>query len=84
MKSGRDIPVESVFPVSCGLLWDYRRRKVERAYNRYQQATFTDYDCQPGTCRAAGKRIYPGTVGRIFIDPGMAFNFFKNKVEASG
>ena len=50
-------------------------------YNRYQQATFTDYDCQQELAAQQGKEYIRERLEEFSQDPGMAFDFFKNKLE---
>ena len=74
--SGVGIP--SILWVAMGLQETEGRAGV---YNRYQQATFTDYDCQQELAAQQGKEYIRERLEEFSQDPGMAFNFFKNKVE---
>ena len=74
--SGVGIP--SILWVAMGLQETEGRAGV---YNRYQQATFTDYDCQQELAAQQGKEYIRERLEEFSQDPGMAFNFFKNKVD---
>lgn len=74
--SGVGIP--SILWVAMGLQETEGRAGV---YNRYQQATFTDYDCQQELAAQQGKEYIRERLEEFSQDPGMAFNFFKNKLE---
>ena len=74
--SGVGIP--SILWVAMGLQETEGRAGV---YNRYQQATFTDYAFQQELAAQQGKEYIRERLEEFSQDPGMAFNFFKNKVE---
>jgi hypothetical protein len=74
--SGVGIP--SILWVAMGLQETEGRAGV---YNRYQQATFTDYACQQELAAQQGKEYIRERLEEFSQDPGMAFDFFKNKLE---
>ena len=74
--SGIGIP--SILWVSMGLQETEGRAGV---YNRYQQTTFEEYDFQQEPAAQQGKDDIRERLGEFAQDPGMAFRFFKNKLE---
>ena len=74
--SGVGIP--SILWVSMGLQETEGRAGV---YNRYQQTTFEEYDFQQKPAAQQGKEDIRERLGEFARDPGMAFRFFKNKLE---
>lgn len=74
--SGVGIP--SILWVAMGLQETEGRAGV---YNRYQQTTFEKYDFQQEPAAQQGKAYIQERLEQFAQDPGLAFRFFKNKLE---